>query len=55
MSVHELEYKRLLSELTFRNEELGFIEDSMHEIHVAFELYYSEFLEENDLTKDKEI
>lgn len=53
MSVHELEYKRLLSELTFRNEELGYIEDSMQDIHVAFELYYSEFLEENNLTKQE--
>ena len=53
MSVHELEYKRLLSELTFRNEELGYIEDSIHDIHIAFEQYYSEFLEENDLTKQE--
>ena len=53
MSVHELEYKRLLSELTFRNEELGYIEDSINEVHVGFELYYSEFLEENNLTKQE--
>ena len=51
MGIHELQYKKLLSELTFCNEELGYIEDSIKEVHVEFEQYYAEFLEENNLTK----
>jgi len=51
MGIHELEYKRLLSELKFKNEELEIIEESIYEIHVEFEKYYASFLEENNLTK----
>ena len=53
MGIHELQYKKLLSELTFCNEELGYIEDSIKEVHVEFEQYYAEFLEENNLTKQE--
>ena len=51
MGIHELEYKRLLSELKFKNEELEIIEESMTEIHIEFEQYYAEFLKENELSK----
>ena len=51
MGIHELQYKRLLSELKFKNEELEIMDESMYDIHVEFELYYHEFLKENDLTK----
>lgn len=53
MGIHELEYKRLLSELKFKNEELEIIEESMREIHIEFEQYYSEFLNENDISKQE--
>ena len=53
MGIHELEYKRLLSQLKFKNEELEIIEESMRDIHVEFESYYSSFLQENDLTKQE--
>ncbi len=53
MGIHELQYKKLLSELTFCNEELGYIEDSIKEVHIEFEQYYAEFLEENNLTKQE--
>ena len=51
MGIHELEYRRLLSELKFKNEELEIIEESMREIHVEFEHYYSEFLKEKQISK----
>jgi hypothetical protein len=51
MGIHELQYKKLLSELKFKNEELEIMDESMYDIHVEFELYYHEFLEENGLTK----
>ena len=51
MGLHELQYKKLLSELKFKNEELEIMDESMYDIHVEFELYYAEFLEENNLTK----
>tara|TARA_R110002020_G_scaffold102385_2_gene240482 strand:+ start:1873 stop:2514 length:642 start_codon:yes stop_codon:yes gene_type:complete len=51
MGIHELQYKRLLSELKFKNEELEIMDESMYDIHVEFELYYAEFLKENNLTK----
>ena len=51
MGIHELEYKRLLSELKFKNEELEIIEESMREIHLEFEQYYADFLKENELSK----
>jgi len=53
MGIHELEYKRLLSQLKFKNEELEIIEESMRDIHVEFETYYSSFLQENNLTKQE--
>jgi len=53
MGIHELEYKRLLSELKFKNEELEIIEESMRDIHMEFETYYSSFLQENNLTKQE--
>lgn len=53
MGIHELEYKRLLSQLKFKNEELEIIEESMRDIHVEFESYYSSFLQENGLTKQE--
>lgn len=53
MGIHELEYKRLMSQLKFKNEELEIIEESMRDIHVEFESYYSSFLQENDLTKQE--
>ena len=52
MSIHTLEYKRLLSELKFKNEELEIIEDSMIDIMVEFDSYYNSFLNENNLSKD---
>ena len=51
MGIHELQYKKLLSELKFKNEELEIMDESMYDIHVEFELYYAEFLKENNLTK----
>ena len=53
MGLHELQYKKLLSELKFKNEELEIMDESMYDIHVEFELYYNEFLEENNLTKEE--
>jgi len=53
MGIHELQYKKLLSELKFKNEELEIMDESMYDIHVEFELYYNEFLEENNLTKEE--
>jgi hypothetical protein len=53
MGIHELEYKRLLSQIKFKNEELEIIEESMRDIHVEFESYYSSFLQENNLTKQE--
>ena len=53
MGIHELEYKRLLSELKFKNEELEIIEESMREIHIEFEQYYAEFLKEKDISKQE--
>ena len=53
MGIHELEYRRLLSELKFKNEELEIIEESMRDIHVEFEQYYAEFLKENELSKQE--
>ena len=43
MGIHELQYKKLLSELKFKNEELEIMDESMYDIHVEFELYYHEF------------
>jgi len=51
MAIHELEYRRLLSELKFKNEEFEIIEESMRDIHLEFEEYYSSFLKENGLTR----
>ena len=51
MGIHQLEYKRLLSELKFKNEEFEIIEESMRDIHLEFEEYYSNFLKENGLTR----
>jgi iron uptake system EfeUOB component EfeO/EfeM len=51
MGFHELQYKKLLSELKFKNEELEIIEESMHEIHMEFEEYYNDFLKRNNLSK----
>lgn len=53
MGFHELQYKKLLSELKFKNEELEILEESMHEIHMEFEEYYSDFLERNNLSKQE--
>ena len=53
MGIHELEYKRLLSELKFKNEELEIIEESMREIHIEFEQYYTDFLKEKDISKQE--
>ena len=53
MGLHELQYKKLLSELKFKNEELEIMDESMYDIHVEFEKYYSDFLEENNLTKQE--
>ena len=52
MGFHELQYKKLLSELRFKNEELEMLEDSMHEIHLEFEEYYSDFLKRQGITKE---
>lgn len=52
MGLHELQYKKLLSELKFKNEELEIMEDSMYDVHVEFELYYAEFLKDNNLNKE---
>lgn len=51
MGFHELQYKKLLSELKFKNEELEILEECMHEIHMEFENYYTDFLKRNDLSK----
>lgn len=51
MGFHELQYKKLLSELRFKNEELEILQESMHEIHMEFENYYADFLKRNDLSK----
>ena len=51
MGIHELEYKRLLSELKFKNEELEIIEEAMRDIHIEFEEYYANFLSENEISK----
>jgi len=51
MGFHELQYKKLLSELKFKNEELEMLEESMHEIHMEFEEYYNDFLKRNGITK----
>ena len=53
MGIHELEYKRLLSELKFKNEELEIIEESMREIHIEFEQYYTDFLKEKNISKQE--
>ena len=53
MGLHELQYKKLLSELKFKNEELEIMDESMYDIHVEFETYYAEFLQENNLTKEE--
>ena len=53
MGIHELEYKRLLSELKFKNEELEIIEESMLDIHLEFEQYYNDFLNENEIPKQE--
>jgi hypothetical protein len=53
MGLHELQYKKLLSELKFKNEELEIMDESMYDIHVEFEQYYASFLEENNLTKEE--
>ena len=52
MGFHELQYKKLLSELRFKNEELEMLEESMHEIHLEFEEYYSDFLKRQGITKE---
>jgi len=53
MGIHELEYKRLLNELKFKNEELEIIEESIHDIHIEFEEYYNNFLKSIGLDKDE--
>lgn len=53
MGVHELEYKRLLNQLKFKNEELEIIEESILDIHLEFEEYYDNFLKENGLDKNE--
>ena len=53
MGFHELQYKKLLSELKFKNEELEIIEESMREIHLEFEQYYADFLKEKDISKQE--
>ena len=53
MGFHELQYRKLLSELKFKNEELEIIGESMHEIHMEFETYYNDFLSRNDLSKQE--
>tara|TARA_R100001480_G_scaffold97641_2_gene102265 strand:+ start:96 stop:734 length:639 start_codon:yes stop_codon:yes gene_type:complete len=53
MGFHQLQYKKLLSELRFKNEELEILEESMHEIHLEFEEYYSDFLKRQGLTKEE--
>lgn len=53
MGIHELQYKKLLSELKFKNEELEILEESMHEIHMEFEQYYTDFLKRNELSKEE--
>ena len=53
MGFHELQYKKLLSELKFKNEEIEILEESMHEIHMEFEEYYNDFLKRNDLSKSE--
>jgi hypothetical protein len=51
MGIHELQYKRLLSELKFRYEELELMEESMHDLSAEFEVYYAQFLEDNNISK----
>ena len=53
MGFHELQYKKLLSELKFKNEELEILEESMHEIHMEFEEYYNDFLKRTGLSKQE--
>jgi hypothetical protein len=51
MGIHELQYKRLLSELKFRYEELELMEESMHDLSAEFEVYYAQFLDDNNISK----
>tara|TARA_X000001388_G_scaffold59808_1_gene45175 strand:+ start:929 stop:1579 length:651 start_codon:yes stop_codon:yes gene_type:complete len=53
MSIHELKYKKLLNELKFYNEELELIEEGIHDIHLGFEGYYKDFLEEKGTSKQE--
>jgi hypothetical protein len=53
MSIHELKYKKLLNELKFYNEELELIEAGIHDIHLGFESYYKDFLEEKGTSKQE--
>jgi len=53
MGLHKLEYKRLLNELRFKNEELEIIEESILDIHLEFEKYYADFLNENNISKQE--
>ena len=53
MGFHELQYKKLLSELKFKNEELEMLEQSMHEINFEFEEYYADFLKRNKISKQE--
>jgi len=53
MGFHELQYKKLLSELKFKNEELEILEESMHEIHMEFEEYYIDFLKRHEISKQE--
>jgi hypothetical protein len=51
MGFHELQYRKLLSELKFKNEELEIMSESMNEIHMEFETYYNDFLARHDMSK----
>lgn len=51
MGFHELQYRKLLSELKFKNEELEIMSESMNEIHMEFETYYVDFLARHDMSK----
>ena len=53
MGIHELQYKRLLSELRFKYEELDLIKESLAELGAEFEDYYNQFLKENDIVKEE--
>ena len=53
MGIHELQYKRLLSELRFKYEELELIKESIPELCAEFEDYYTQFLKENDIVKEE--